>query len=153
MPAPERRFAGVHLAAFLREHGYEDVRTAEGTVALVPVGAAVGAGNDGILLELARRYLEVIRPTPADVASIDAADEIAFVGVRGQLDPFRGMTGSGHVGGLVRLAGVLIRRRLRRVPVSWYPVATTWPRLPRSPAELWTLLLLRALGRRTPIEA
>jgi Sulfotransferase family len=152
MPAAERRFAGVHLAALLREHGYEDARTAEGSVAIVPVGSAVGPGNDGILLELARRYIEVVRPTPADVAALDAADEVVFVGVRGQLDPFREMTGSAHTAALFRLASVLVRRRLRRAPVHWYDTTTSWPSLRRAPSEVATLLLVRTLARRARID-
>ena len=95
MPAAERRFAGVHLAGYLREHGYAEARTAEGSVAVVPVGTAVGPANDGVLLDLAHRYMEVVRPTPTDVATIDSADEVVFVGVRGQLDPFRELAPSG----------------------------------------------------------
>jgi hypothetical protein len=148
MPDPERRFAGVHLSAYLRQHGYPDARTAEGSVAIVPVGAAVGAGNDAVLLELAHRYLEVVRPTPVSAESLDAADEVAFVGVRGQLDPFRGLRGRAHAGALASLAALLVRRRLRRSPVVWHARTTSRPRQRGAPGELATLVLLRLLARR-----
>jgi hypothetical protein len=147
MPSPERRFAGLHLAGYLREHGYEDARTAEGTAAVLPIGTAVGPANDAVLLDLAHRYVEVVRPTPTDVASIDSADEVVFVGVRGQLDPFRELP-SAHIGAIGGLARLLVRRRLRGAPATWYPRTTGRERRGRAPAEMATFLLLRVLARR-----
>ena len=136
MPAAERRFAGVHLAGYLREHGYAEARTAEGSVAVVPVGTAVGPANDGVLLDLAHRYMEVVRPTPTDVATIDSADEVVFVGVRGQLDPFRELAPSAHVAAIGGLARLLLRRRLRRAPATWYPRTTSRERRARALGEI-----------------
>jgi hypothetical protein len=151
MPAPERRFAGLHLAGYLREHGYEEARTAEGAAAVLPVGTAVGAANDAVLLDLADRSIAVIRPTPTEVAAIDGADEVVFVGVRGQLDPFRDLTLSIHSAALVGLAGLLVRRRLRRAPATWYARATSRERRGRAPGEVATVALLRLLARERPL--
>jgi hypothetical protein len=148
MPDTERRFAGVHLSGYLREHGYPDARIAEGRAAVVPVGAALGAANDAILLELAQRDIEVVRPTPDSVEAIDAADEVAFVGVRGQLDPFRGLHGGAHARALASLGALLVRRRLRRSPVVWHARTTSRSRQRGAPGELATLALLGLLARR-----
>jgi hypothetical protein len=153
MPSAERRFAGLHLAGYLREHGYEDARTAEATAAVLPVGTAVGPANDWILLDLAHRYAEVVRPTPTDLAPIDRADELVFVGLRGQLDPFRGRSGRARVAVTAGLARLLVRRRLRGSAATWYRVRTTRERRARSLAELAAFVLLLLLARRaTPGE-
>jgi hypothetical protein len=81
-------------------------------------------------------------------SSIDAADEVVFVGVRGQLDPFRGLRGGAHAGALARLGALLVRRRLRRSPVIWHARTTSRVRRRTAPGELATLALLRILARR-----
>jgi hypothetical protein len=151
MPSAERRFAGLHLADYLREHRYDDARTADVSAAVLPVGTAVGPANDGILLDLAHRYAEVVRPTPTEVMAIDQADEVVFVGIRGQLDPFRERSGAAHVAATSGLARLLLRRRIRGAPATWYRTRTTRERRGRSPAELVTFVLLLVLARRATI--
>ena len=113
--------------------------------------AAVGAGNDAIL---ARARASLPSRSSArrrsSVAALDAADEVVFVGVRGQLDPFRGLRGRPHARRSRRLGALLVRRRLRRSPVRLArradePGAAAAVR----PAELAALALLRLLARRS----
>jgi hypothetical protein len=151
MPEPERRFAAIHLAGYLREHRYEGARAATGIAAVVPVGTALGPRNDGLLLDLARRDLAVARPTPTEVRALAACDEIAFVGARGQLDPFRGSAPLAHALGLLRLAALLGRRRLAGRPARWLARATRRTRRRNGPGELATLVMLGLLARRDTI--
>ena len=93
MAADARRFANLHLADYLREHGYEDAEEPRRRVAVLPVGANVGPGNELLLLELARRGLVVERPSPTTVRALHAAHadrRLLSLGTKGQLDPSRG---------------------------------------------------------------
>ncbi len=92
MSADAQRFAALHLADFLREHGYEGARDAAHEVAIVPGrGRVSGPHNERLLLELARRSA-VVRATRSRRASRSSTPrrDLVFLGVRGQLDPSRG---------------------------------------------------------------
>jgi len=154
MSADARRFAALHLAGYLRAHGYEGAEDARREVALVPVGAAVGPHNEGLLLELARRRMVVARPSPAGPRSLRAAqaeDRLLFLGTRGQLDPARGASTTRRVLTTgATLAGLLLRR-LQGRPLPWLRRATLRPKRAADPAERLLALGLRLLSRQVSL--
>jgi sulfotransferase family protein len=152
MSADAQRFAALHLAGFIREHGYEDARDAMGELAVVPVADAVGPSNERLLVELARRDRVVARPAPTSPLELASQDDVVFLGVRGQLDPGRGRPPAGHILGAILLAGGLLWRRLRGRPVSWVRQATLRDREPRHPLELLVAGSLRLLAREVSLE-
>jgi hypothetical protein len=152
MSADAQRFAALHLAGFLREHGYEGAREAAAEVAVVPVADAVGPANERLLLEFARRDAVVVRPAPTTPPELRRHDPLVFLGVRGQLDPCRGQGAARRTVSVAALALVLLRRRLRRRPVLWLRQGSLRPRRPRDPAEIALALLLRVLARQVRAE-
>lgn len=154
MSADAQRFAALHLAGFLRRHGYEGARDPRRVVGVVPVADAVGPANERLLLELARRDAVIARPAPMTPPELHAQADLVFLGVRGQLDPCRGQGAGRRVVSVAALAGGLIVRRLQRRPILWVRQATLRPRRPNDAAETATALLLRVLARQlTPEEA
>lgn len=147
MSADARRFAGLHLASFLRRHAYDGARDPAGEVAVLPGGDAVGPHNEGLLLELARRDLVVARPVPVTPLAQRRNRDIVFLGVKGQLDPTRGQSAARRVAGSAMLAAGLLWRRLGGRPVLWVRRATLRDRRPSDPAERVLAVLLRALAR------
>ena len=147
MSADARRFAGLHLAAYLRRHGYQGAVAPAGEVAILPAGDAVGPSNEGLLLELARRGLVVARPVPCTAREQQRQHHLVFLGVKGQLDPTRGLTPARRVIGAATLAGGLLVRRLRGRPILWIRQATLLERRTRDPAERLLVLVLRLLAR------
>jgi len=147
MSADLQRFAGLHLAAYLRRHGYEGAATAAGEVAILPGGAAVGPSNEDLLLQLARRGLVVARPVPRAARALRRQRHLVFLGVKGQLDPARGSTAARRVGSIATLAGGLLIRRLRGRPVPWVRQATLLERRSHDPSERLLVLLLRLFAR------
>jgi hypothetical protein len=147
MSANTRRFAALHLADYLREHGYEGAQDAAGEVALLPIGDAVGPNNELLLLDLARRGLVVVRPAPATPMAQHQNAHLVFVGVKGQLDPTRGQPALRRLVGQGMLGLGLLGRRLQGRPILWLRQATLWPRRPRDPGEHVLPLLLRPLAR------
>ncbi len=140
MSADAQRFAALHLADYLREHGYEGATDPQRIVAVVPVGDAVGPSNERLLLELARRGAVVARPAPRTPMELHRRPALAFLGVRGQLDPCRDRGAGQRVVSVAALAGGLIVRRLQGRPIAWIPPgdpasAAAWPsgRGPRGP--------------------
>jgi hypothetical protein len=152
MSADAQRFAGLHLAGFLREHGYEGALEAVHQVAIVPVADAVGPNNERLLLEFARRSAVVLRPAPAGIRELHRQADLTFLGVRGQLDPSRGKPGVRRLVSLVGIGGGLALRRLQRRPVLWVRRATLRPRRLRDPVELVLALSLRLLSRQVEAE-
>jgi hypothetical protein len=152
MSADAQRFAALHLAGFLRRHGYEGARDADQEVAVVPVGDAVGLANERLLLELARRAAVVVRPSPATPPQLHRQARLAFLGVRGQLDPCRGQPAVKRVISLGALAGGLLVRRLRGRPIIWIRHATLRPRQPRDAVEALLALQLRLLARQVQLD-
>jgi hypothetical protein len=146
MSADAQRFAGLHLAGFLREHGYEGARDAEHEVAIVPVADGVGPTNERLLLELARRSTVVLRPGPTTLRALHSQPELVFLGVRGQLDPSRGQPFVRRVVSTVGIGSGLVVRRLQRRPILWVRRATLHPRRPRDPLEVGLVVLLRLLA-------
>lgn len=151
MSADARRFASLHLAGYLREHGYEGAVDARAEVALLPGGDAVGAGNEGLLLELARRDIIVTRPAPVAPLEQHRQRHLVFLGVRGQLDPGRGGSPVQHVAGDAMLMVGLFVRRLSGRPVLWVRRATPRVRRPRDPLEILVAGGLRLLARHARI--
>jgi hypothetical protein len=147
MPADVSRFAALHLAEHLRRYGYEDARDADGEVAVLPAGDAVGPSNEGLLLELARRGLVVTRPVPTTPRQQQRQRHLVFLGVRGQLDPARGQPATRHVLRTALLAAGLLLRRLGGRPILWVRQATLRERSGNDPAERLIALLLRLLAR------
>jgi hypothetical protein len=147
MSADARRFASLHLAGFLREHGYEGAMDPGGEVAVLPGGDAVGPNNEGLLLELARRGLVVARPVPLTPLAQHRQPRLVFVGVKGQLDPTRGQPALRRVMGGGLLAIGLVVRRLRGRPVLWVRRATLRPRRDRDPLERLLAPLLRLFAQ------
>ena len=154
MAADVRRFAALHLAGFLREHGYEGARDAGAVAALVPGADATGPAGERILVELARRDTVVVRPAPATPAELHAQPALAFLGVRGQLDPCRDRGTARRVISVAALAaGALIRRATGR-PILWVRQATLRERRPGDVIEIAVALALRLLARQaTPQDA
>jgi hypothetical protein len=147
MSADARRFASLHLAAYMREHGYEGAADARGEVAILPGGDAVGPNNEGLLLELARRGLVVARPVPLAPRAQQRADRLVFIGVSGQLDPTRGQVVWRRVLGAGVLGAGLLVRRLTGRPVLWVRRATLRPRRAGDPVERLLAIGLRFLAR------
>jgi hypothetical protein len=153
MSADAQRFADLHLAGFLRAHGYDGARDAAHELAVVPVADGVGPSNESLLLELARRDTVVVRPAPASPGELHRQPTIVFLGVRGQLDPGRGRPAGLRLAGVVLLVGGLLVRRLQGRPMLWVRRATLRERRPRDLLELLLLAALRVLARQTPLEA
>ncbi len=152
MSADARRFAALHLSDYLRRHDYEGAREARGTIALLPAGAAVGPSNEGLLLELARRGLVVARPVPTGARDQRRQRHLVFLGVKGQLDPSRGLAVTRRVLSLGSLGiGVLLRRAQGR-PMLWVRRATLRERHGDDPVERLLVLLLRLLARDVALE-
>ena len=153
MSADAQRFAALHLAGFLRQHGYEGARDAQSEVAVVPVADAVGPNNERLLLELARRATVVVRPSPSAPFQLLAQDDVVFLGLRGQLDPCRGQPTVRRVISAGLIGAALLVRRLQRRPVLWVRRATLRTRRPRDSVELVLVALLRLLARQGELEA
>jgi hypothetical protein len=151
MPTDVQRFAALHLAGFLRRYGYEGAHDPRRVVGVVPVADAVGPANEHLLLDLARRDAIVARPAPRTPAELHRQADLAFVGVRGQLDPCRGQGAARRVVSVAALAGGLLVRRLQRRPILWVRQATLRRRRPNDAAEAATALLLRALARQLTV--
>lgn len=155
MSADARRFAALHLAGYLRRHGYEGAQEPAGEIALVPVGAAVGPGNESLLLELARRSLVVQRPSPTSLSAqrrAHAEGRLVFLGTKGQLDPSRGQPVSRRLAAALALTVGLPLRRGQRRPVLWLRRHTLRPKRARDPLERLVALLLRSFAREVAIE-
>jgi hypothetical protein len=131
----------------LREHGYEGALDAEAEVAVLPVADAVGPSHDGLLLELARRSITVVRPAPDTPMAQHAQEHLVFLGVRGQLDPGRGQSAVRRVVGVAMLAMGLVVRRAQGRPVLWARSATLRERRSGDPAERVLALGLRLSAR------
>jgi hypothetical protein len=153
MSADAQRFAGLHLAGFLREHGYEGALDPVHQMAIVPGADAVGPNNERLLLELARRFAVVLRPSPSSIRELHAQGDITFLGVRGQLDPSRGASAAKRLLSLSAIGIGLAVRRLQRRPMTWVRRATLLPRRSRDPVELALAASLRSLARQVEPEA
>lgn len=150
MPPEVQRFASLHLAGYLEEHGYAEARRARGRVAIVPVADAVGARHDDLFLGLAARDLVVERPAPTSPAQLGRQPDLVFMGVRGQLDPFREAGPLRRTLAVPALAAQLALRRARRRPAIWIARSTSRDRRPADAGELLVAGLLRVLARRLP---
>lgn len=148
MPPEVQGFAGLHLAGYLEEHGYEGARPARRHLAVVPVDHGLGAKHEGMLLDLAARGIAIGRPAPRSAAQLAHQADLVFFGVRGQLDPMRGRGLRRRLTGVGRLALSLARRRLRGRAALWVRHHTRRSRRPTDPGELIVLALLRLLARR-----
>ncbi|MFV2064485.1 MAG: sulfotransferase [Chloroflexota bacterium] len=143
-----RCFAALHLAGYLREHGYEGSQEASAQVAIVPVADAVGPRNEQLLLDLARRDAVVVRPSPRTPTELHERRHLVFLGTRGQLDPSRGSVPLGRVVSTAMLAAGLLVRRLQGRPILWLRRATLRPRRTNDPGEWLLALMLRLLAHR-----
>lgn len=146
-----QRFAELHLAGFLREHGYEGAREPAREIAVVPVADGVGPSNESLLLDLARRDTVVVRPAPARPGELHRQPVIVFLGVRGQLDPGRDLAPARRAIGVLMLVAGLLVRRLQRRPMLWVRRATLRDRQPRHPAEVLVVAALRLLARQVSL--
>jgi hypothetical protein len=153
MSADAQRFASLHLARFMREHGYEGARDAAGELAVIPVADGVGPGSEQLLVELARRDTVVIRPAPARPRELRRQAAIVFIGTRGQLHPGRGQRPARRIAGTLMLVGDLFLRRAQGRPVLWIRRVTLRERRPRDPLELVLVAALRVLARQVPPES
>ena len=132
-----QHFASLHLAEYLRHHGYDGATEPSGRLAIVPVADAVGPRNEKLLLELARQDRVVVRPSPRTPAQLHAQPDLVFLGVRGQLDPSRASSTAARVISTVMLGTGLLLRRLQRRPILWIRRATLRPRRSRDPTSGW----------------
>ncbi len=155
MSADARRFAGLHLAAYLREHGYEDAEEPRRRVAVVPVGAGVGPGNELLLLELARRGTVVERPSPTNMRALHQAHEagrLLYLGTRGQLDPSRGQGVRQRLSAVAATLAGLGLRRLQGRPILWLRRNTLRPKRVHDPVERIVAPFFRLFAREVSIE-
>ena len=155
MSADARRFAGLHLADYLRRHDYEGAEDPRGQVALVPVGAAVGPTTEILLLELARRGLVVQRPSPRSRRRLHEAQgqrRLVYVGTKGQLDPGRGAAVLPRVAAAGVTAAGLVVRRVQGRPILWLRRNTPRPKRTRDPVERVLAPLFRAFAREVSME-
>jgi hypothetical protein len=151
MSGDAQRFAELHLSGFMREHGYEGAREPRHELAVVPVADAVGPSNEPLLVELARQDTTVVRPAPARPGELHREPVIVFLGVRGQLDPGRGLPPARRLGGALMLVAELLVRRLQGRPARWVRRATLRERRPRDPLEMLVVLALRSLARQVDL--
>ena len=152
MSADAQRFAALHLAGYLREHDYEGALDSRAEIGVLPAGDAVGPGNERLLLELARRGLTVVRPVPATPRAQHRQPHLVFLGVKGQLDPTRGVAATERVIGLGMLGAGLLARRVRGRPMLWVRSATLRERRGADPGERLLPLLLRPLAREVSLD-
>jgi hypothetical protein len=152
MSADARRFAGLHLAGYLTEHGYEGAEDPRGEIAVLPVADAVGTANEALLLLLARRGLVVTRPAPIGPRQQHVQRDLVFLGVRGQLDPTRGQSVLRRALGTTLLTVGLLVRRLQGRPMLWIRSATPRVRAERDPVERLLVGPLRLLAQEVPLE-
>ncbi|MEX1295608.1 MAG: sulfotransferase [Candidatus Limnocylindrales bacterium] len=155
MSADARRFADLHLASYLREHGYEGAVEPRRSVAVVPVGAAVGPSNERLLLDLARRGIVVERPAPTGVNALrraHAEGRLLCLGTKGQLDPSRGQGVRARTFTVLAAVIGLPLRRLQGRPVLWLRRHTLRQKRPTDPVERIVSPLFRLLAREVSIE-
>jgi hypothetical protein len=152
MSADARRFAALHLAGYLREHGYQGSRDARAQLAVLPVADAVGPGNEALLLDLARRDMTVVRPVPSSPVTQHVQRHLVFLGVKGQLEPTRGQSAARRVMGVGMLGLGLVGRRLQGRPMLWVRQATLLERFGADPAELVMAVMLRVFARSVPLD-
>lgn len=152
MSADAKRFAALHLARYLREHGYEGAREPRAEVAVLPGADAVGPRNESLLLELARRDLVVLRPAPGSPLAQHRQRHLLFLGVKGQLDPTRGQPAVRRAAGAVAMGTGSLVRRVQGRPLLWVRRATLRDRRARDPAERLLALLLRLLAREVTLQ-
>jgi hypothetical protein len=153
MPTDVQRFAELHLAGFLRQHGFEGARDPAREIAVVPVADGVGPSNESLLIELARRDTVVVRPAPAHSGELHRQRVIVFLGVRGQLDSGRDLPPARRAIGAVMLVAGLLVRRLQRRPMLWVRSATLRERRTRDPLEVMVVAALRVLARQVSLDA
>jgi hypothetical protein len=147
-----QRFAALHLARFIAEHGYDGAREPRAAVAVVPVADGIPARHEVVLVSLAERDVVVVRPAPRAPARLAAMSHVVFFGVSGQLATARPQGIRRRGAYAARLLALLVSRRLRGRPVLWVRRATLRPRMPTHAVERLTLLLLRLLARTVPPE-
>jgi hypothetical protein len=150
-----RRFAGLHFAGYLRDHGYEGAEEPRREIALVPTGAAVGPGNEQLLLELARRGMVVQRPSPTgmrELREVHSSGRLVYLGTKGQIDPTRGARVLHRVAGAGLGSLGLVSRRLRGKPILWLRRNTLRPKRASDPVERLLALLFRLFAREVDIE-
>ncbi len=148
-----QRFAALHLARFIAEHGYEDGRKPQRRVALVPIGGAVTERSEALLLHLAERDMVTVRPSPRRAREIMSHQDVVFCGVRGQLDPLRNGGRAERALEVARLASPLLFRRLRGRPVLWVRRRSRRERRPTDPCEIAIAAQLRLFARTVEPEA
>jgi hypothetical protein len=148
MPDEVKRYAALNLAGMLSRHGYEGARDAVREVAVVPPGDALNARFDEMLLRLAASDVAVERPVPRSFGELARRADLVFVGVRGQLDPWRGEAPARRAASIVGLGMLLAWRRMRGRPVGWVPRLSLLPRRQRDPGERVVIRLLQVLARR-----
>jgi hypothetical protein len=155
MSADARRFAGLHLADYLRAHDYEGAEDPRRSVAVVPAGASVGPHNELLLLQLARRGMVVERPSPSAMGLLRQAHadgRLLYLGTKGQLDPSRGRALSQRMYAVIASGMALGSGRLRRRPILWLRRNTLRSKRPQDPVERILAPLFRLLAREVSIE-
>jgi hypothetical protein len=148
MDKDTQRFAAIHLARYLREHGYAGARIPTSRVAIVPAADGIGARHERVLIELGLRDSAVVRPAPRHFSDLRRHGRLIFFGLKGQLDPSRNWPMSRRLTSAAGLAVLLAERRLRRRPVTWVRRKTLRSRKEHDPYERFTAALLRVLARR-----
>ena len=148
-----QRFASLHLARYLNEHGYDGARRAGSRLALLPFDDVVAPHDERFLLDLAARDVALIRPTPRHAAHLRRHKHIVFFGVRGQLDPLRNGGRVERVRNTTRLAALLLLRRLQGRPVLWVRRPSLREPRPTDACEIAIAAQLRLFARSVEPEA
>jgi hypothetical protein len=150
MPPAVQRYAALNLGDLLVEHGYGERIAAARTLAIVPAGDALSERYDDVLLRLSEAAVAVRRPIPRSIEELHLQQPLVFFGVVGQLDPDRARPTAQRVRDIVRLAALLLTRRIQGRPVAWVRRLSLVRRHPSDGGERVIAWLLRALAR--PIE-
>ncbi len=153
MPPDVQRFAALHLARFIAEHGYEDGRKPLRRVALVPIGGAVTERSEALLLHLSAQDMVTLRPSPRRASEIMSHPDVVFCGVRGQIDPLRNGGRIERALNTARLAGLLLFRRLRGRPALWVRRRSHRERRPTDLCEIAIAAQLQLFARTVEPEA
>jgi len=146
MPPEVQHYAALNLGRLLEEHGYGTAVPPKRQLAIVPAGDALNARYDGMLLHLAAADVAVRRPIPTSIEALHLQEPLVFFGVVGQLDPHRGRPAQQRAVDIVRLALLLLTRRLHGRPVVWVRRLSLIRRHPRDGGERFIARLLQLLA-------
>ena len=145
--AEVQRYAALNMGDLLEEYGYGTGVPAARRLAIVRPATPSNARYDEVLLCLSAPASAVRRPVPSTIEQLHLQEPLVFFGVVGQLDPDRARTLRPTLAlAIVRLALLLLTRRLQGRPVVWVRRLTLMRRHPRDGRERAIARLLQVLA-------